>query len=178
MKSNKGITLVALVITIIVLLILAGVSISLVVGDNGVLTQSKNSSDSTKIGQMQEALQIAISDVQTAYFGNYALNASVAFDDEVTFGAVGTALKNQGYTLVTVKSKKDATSTDGDLNLSNFPDTMPTTSTTAADDNGKFYISDGTNGIEVWIAKTSGGTALKVEYVKNDSGKIEFKSMK
>ena len=35
-KHNKGITLIALVITIIVLLILAGVSISLVVGNNGV----------------------------------------------------------------------------------------------------------------------------------------------
>ena len=41
LKQKKGITLVALVITIIVLLILAGVSISMVVGDNGVLTQAQ-----------------------------------------------------------------------------------------------------------------------------------------
>ena len=39
MKKQKGITLVALVITIIVLLILAGVSISLALGNNGVLTR-------------------------------------------------------------------------------------------------------------------------------------------
>ena len=39
---EKGITLVALVVTIIVLLILAGVTISLLLGDNGVLTQSQN----------------------------------------------------------------------------------------------------------------------------------------
>ena len=44
LKDQKGITLVALVITIIVLLILAGVSLSLVVGDNGILGRASNSS--------------------------------------------------------------------------------------------------------------------------------------
>ena len=42
LKSSSGVTLVALVITIIVLLILAGVTIALVVGDNGVLNQAVN----------------------------------------------------------------------------------------------------------------------------------------
>ena len=40
-KSTKGITLIALVITIIVLLILAGVSIAMLTGDNGILSQAK-----------------------------------------------------------------------------------------------------------------------------------------
>mgnify|MGYP000643529647 CR=1 FL=1 len=40
-KKNKGITLVALVVTIVVLLILAGVSINLVLGDNGIITKAK-----------------------------------------------------------------------------------------------------------------------------------------
>ena len=41
MKKNKGITLVALVVTIVVLLILAGVSINLVLGDNGIINKAK-----------------------------------------------------------------------------------------------------------------------------------------
>ena len=41
LKNNKGITLVALVVTIVVLLILAGVSINLVLGDNGIIMKSK-----------------------------------------------------------------------------------------------------------------------------------------
>lgn len=41
LKGQKGITLVALVVTIIVLIILAGVSIALVLGDNGVVTKAK-----------------------------------------------------------------------------------------------------------------------------------------
>ena len=42
-KNMKGITLIALVITIIVLLILAGVSIAMLTGQNGILTQAQNS---------------------------------------------------------------------------------------------------------------------------------------
>ncbi len=42
LKANKGITLVALIITIIVLLILAGVSISMVLGDNGLIKKTQN----------------------------------------------------------------------------------------------------------------------------------------
>lgn len=46
-KNNKGITLIVLVITIIVLLILAGVSIAMLSGDNGILTQAKLAKEET-----------------------------------------------------------------------------------------------------------------------------------
>lgn len=46
LKSRKGITLIALVVTIVVLLILAGVSISLVLGNNGLITKSKEAVNS------------------------------------------------------------------------------------------------------------------------------------
>ena len=42
MKNNKGVTLVALVITIIVLLILAGVALAMLTGDSGILTNAEN----------------------------------------------------------------------------------------------------------------------------------------
>lgn len=50
-KKEKGITLVALVITIIVLLILAGVTISLVVRDNGVINKARDAK--TNMGNAQ-----------------------------------------------------------------------------------------------------------------------------
>ena len=62
MKNNKGITLIALVITIIVLLILAGVSIALVTGDNGLLKQATRAGAET---QVAEAKEMAIMDVST-----------------------------------------------------------------------------------------------------------------
>lgn len=47
LKNQKGITLIALVITIIVLLILAGVSIAMLTGPNGLLTRAGNAKDDT-----------------------------------------------------------------------------------------------------------------------------------
>ncbi len=47
-SGNHGITLVALVITIIVLMILAGVGLSFVLGDNGILKKAQESSDAYK----------------------------------------------------------------------------------------------------------------------------------
>ena len=62
MKNNRGITLIALVITIIVLLILAGVSIAMVTGDNGLLGQATRAGAET---QVAEAKEMAIMDVST-----------------------------------------------------------------------------------------------------------------
>ena len=61
LKSNKGITLIALVITIIVLLILAGVSIAMLTGQNGILTQAQNAKNRT-----EEAIGSAV-DLWTAF---------------------------------------------------------------------------------------------------------------
>ena len=44
-RGSHGITLVALIITVIVLLILAGVSLSFVLGDNGILKKAQDSSE-------------------------------------------------------------------------------------------------------------------------------------
>ena len=53
-KTNKGITLIALVITIIVLLILAGVSIAMLTGQNGILTQAQNAKKTTENKSAEE----------------------------------------------------------------------------------------------------------------------------
>lgn len=58
-KSNeKGITLIALIITIIVLLILAGISIATLTGQNGVLTKAINAGEETKREDYEEAIKI------------------------------------------------------------------------------------------------------------------------
>lgn len=67
MKDQKGITLVALVITIIVLLILAGVSIAMLTGDNGLLTKSQDSVAETKIAEDREAAALDLNAAYTAY---------------------------------------------------------------------------------------------------------------
>ena len=59
-KKNKGITLIALVITIIVLLILAGVSIATLTGQNGILTQAQNAAEKTEVASAKEQAQMDI----------------------------------------------------------------------------------------------------------------------
>ena len=56
-KKQSGITLVALVVTIVVLLILAGVSINLVLGENGLITQAKEAREQTKSAEVNEKVK-------------------------------------------------------------------------------------------------------------------------
>ena len=53
-KKEAGITLIALVITVIVLLILAGVTIAALSGDNGILTRAKDAKEKTEQAQKNE----------------------------------------------------------------------------------------------------------------------------
>ena len=63
-KEEKGITLVALVVTIIVLLILAGVAISLSIGNNGLFSRTKSASEVHLEKSATEKLEIALSNLQ------------------------------------------------------------------------------------------------------------------
>ena len=65
-RKNSGVTLIALIITIIVLLILAGVTIASVVGDNGILNQATNASEKTRIEQVQEQVDLWNSEKEIA----------------------------------------------------------------------------------------------------------------
>ena len=58
-KKNKGITLIALVVTIVVLLILAGVTIATLTGDNGILTRAQEAKEKTEEAQRNEEAQLA-----------------------------------------------------------------------------------------------------------------------
>ena len=54
LMKNRGITLIALVVTIIVLLILAGISISMLTGQNGILNRASEAKEKTSLSQKQE----------------------------------------------------------------------------------------------------------------------------
>lgn len=70
-KNSKAITLIALVITIIVLIILAGCSINLLFGDNGLITRAKNASKEYSLSKVKEEMQIILMDysAEEAYSG-------------------------------------------------------------------------------------------------------------
>ena len=80
MKNNKGITLVALVVTIVVLLILAGVSINLVLGNNGIIAKAKDAK--TKSAEASEndlkGMNSLVSEMEGALAGDGGAGGSGA----------------------------------------------------------------------------------------------------
>jgi hypothetical protein len=125
-KLNKrGITLLSLIITIIVLLILTGISFSLAVNDNGVITKAQNASEASKKSKIQEDIQtayaIAIAD-KDDLSNSEEIIAKIKTELEDTYSSVTVVAQDNGY-LVTVNggsylvgntdstSNSDATST-------------------------------------------------------------------
>ena len=105
-KNFKGITLISLIVTIIVLLILAGVSIAMLTGENGILTQAQRSKEQTSIAEEKE--QIAL-----------VYNAAVAKEQstDITAQELDDELKANGV-------EATATSDETNTNIKvNFPDT-------------------------------------------------------
>ena len=64
-KSTKGITLIALVVTIIILLILAGVSIAMLTGNNGILTQGKRAKEEQAHAAVKEGIMLLYNEYRT-----------------------------------------------------------------------------------------------------------------
>ena len=130
-KGQKGVTLVALVVTIIVLLILAGVSISMVVGQNGILTRTRGSVDNQNAASAREKISMAVSTLEMEYQTAWAADpttqratiftAAKAREEIVKNGAqdeaaatsvsaaltAGATVKVNGYTVTNVKVDSD-----------------------------------------------------------------------
>ena len=64
-RGEKGITLIALVVTIVVLLILAAVSISMLGGENGIISQAIKAREENEIGEEKEKIQLAVTAAKT-----------------------------------------------------------------------------------------------------------------
>ena len=95
LKGKKGITLIALVITIIVLLILAGVSIAMLTGENGILTQAQKAKNETENAATNE---VAILDEYNNTINNLINGEKVEappFDEEEL--TIGEALNVEKY---------------------------------------------------------------------------------
>ena len=73
-KNERGITLIALVISIIVLLILAGVTISTLTGENGILTRASEASEKTKQANVEEQVKLAVA-------ASMVENGKINYDD-------------------------------------------------------------------------------------------------
>ena len=95
LKNEKGITLVALVITIIVLLILAGVTLSMVMGDSGIFGKANSAKEQTQLSNAEEIIKLAVLENQVKRVSGDA----DALTNEALKTEIGKKLTEQGYTV-------------------------------------------------------------------------------
>ena len=142
MRSERGITLIALVVTIVVLLILAGVTITYALGNNGLFTNAQQAEYNAELGNIRDYAAMARLDVMTAY---YAKGVALTADE------IGTTIQRNfpGYESSAIVTTA-ATETKGVLNGSfdvklkskNIPD-QNTKVTVTFDANGKPVLTPG-----------------------------------
>lgn len=91
-QGTKGITLITLVITIVVILILAGISMLALAGDNGILAQANEAKIETELGKVQEALNLHLTSLKIQDYqksDNASIDKIEGLANEVQFGDEG-----------------------------------------------------------------------------------------
>ena len=184
-RGIKGITLIALVVTIVVLLILSAVAIGLSIGDNGIIKQAQDAIDRWKEASQKE--QNALGDL--AYFinsnnqgdsGSQKLNVTVSqtensFTIKVELEEENSNMEYEYYVDGELKSKTNSNEYTQEVTLEEKEPYIPTgfTHTTGEVDSG-YVIKDTNNGNEfVWIPVA--GKKYTV-YVKASDGSSNYQS--
>ena len=121
LKEKRGITLIALVITIIVLLILAGVSIAMLTGDNGILTQATEAKEKNTIGGEKEQISLALQSLRMKKQADNVTNEITALelDEQLKYdGAKNVEVDNvNGYLRVKYGDSKNEYTVDQSGNI-------------------------------------------------------------
>ena len=116
-RQVKGITLIALVVTIIVLLILAGVTINLTVGDNGLFRRAQNATDTWQEASEREAIELAVAGMQIGSMQETGMTKTELENSlKEQFGDEASVEDNEdGSFLVTIGENKYYVGEDGEI---------------------------------------------------------------
>ena len=125
MKKNNGITLIALVITIIVLLILAGVSIAMLGGTNGILGKASEAKDNNAVSEVKDELGLAVSNAMTDFYDLAYVNSNttvltagkLAYVKENAIDAILTKYSSTAGKLVVVEYTAPNGATAGEIKI-------------------------------------------------------------
>ena len=145
--SNKGITLIALVITIIVLLILVGIVIAALTGENGILSRATEVRAANALGEAKDKCALIAAEEAEEYYKTTYVNQTGTYSDAGLDTAIVTALNGQSSTLAEgVTATIDGAGTDATITL--------THTETSATVEGTI-----TNGTIAWNPINYGGTS-------------------
>ena len=141
-KEIKGITLIALAITVVVLIILAGVSINAVIGDDGIIKKAHNSANLTRESEAKEiinraVLEFRLTDGYDTLEDFLKTKVSAGTIDSVINNGDGTLnVSKNGYTLTVENKTKKGSSSKGDNNDDAEPTLTVGTAKVVADSTG------------------------------------------
>ena len=83
MKKQNGITLISLIITIIIMLILAGVSLSMIMGDSSMLEKANTATKKTRSAEVQEAVELAVANNKAAVYSKQGMKSKADIAEEL-----------------------------------------------------------------------------------------------
>ena len=173
MKKEKGITLVALVVTIIVLIILAGISINLVLGDNGIITIAKKAKENTELAKTDEETQL--NELYTQLEAGSLDSGNLPYDSISKLTEFKTAIANAITDMGVETSPESDTDTMVDnikkIPLNNKLDSF----VTVTDYNTSFTVSNDYNYIIIYsryntTITRSIGNSSDIQYLFSDDG--------
>lgn len=167
--GKKGITLISLVVTIIVLLILAGVTIATLTGNNGFLTRASDSKEKTEEAQIKENLGIAITTAQIGNNGYQELNQNNlqdALDDQFGKGIAIVTDTQNGSFIIKLENKEYEISSSG--NISEIQIINDATPGTLAGNGTETepYLIESIEDLVFFADDVSNGNTYQNEYVK------------
>mgnify|MGYP004687976313 CR=1 FL=1 len=161
-KQAKGITLIALVITIIVLLILAGVTISMLTGENGILKQATNAKNATDKSEFEEQVSLAVIAAKTNNTGSINTSDLETELNKISGAEITKSANNElpwtvkkGNYEVTITGEGNASNTekDNDDVMENAKKAMPTGGTIDknTNENTGIVMVDSNGNEWVWV---------------------------
>lgn len=154
-KENKAITLVALVITIIVLLILAGISISMLTGEHGILQRAEGAKKNTEIASAKEQIQVEV-------LGSYGTDGKLDMNTlKTNLEKIGAIVTGEDFPLtVTLNGFTFTVDSDGNVEKAGPTIAVDTNSITITAEDG----SDVTKG------EVPANTPLKINFTASVEG--------
>lgn len=142
-EKNKGITLIGLIVTIIVLLILAGVTVMTLTGDNGLLTKAGEAKNATEQSKLEEEVQLALIEGQTdKYFNSNSKmeeKLKAIFEKSYGQGNIDVTKAGKNYK-VKVLNSKTAYRIKPDGTTEQYEEMDPTDVYGKLDDDGVVYL--------------------------------------
>lgn len=150
MKNQKGITLIALVITIIVLLILAGVSIAMLTGENSILVKAKSAGVESDKANLEESIKLAVATIIT--------NQSGFPDDGIDKDELKQSLENvnSDYTFTIIAKNISGAEETDKANIKYFE--VKATKGSGSEDKGTRYVIKATG--RIYESEDDAKTAL------------------